>query len=186
MGQATPAAPRALRKLWQTSTRRGADELKNRYSPPLRDPLHGRAQASPRAEWLQSGNSSAVLSDLSEQDDSNSEAVKETVKAEDDQEGKTVARNSGYTGTAITGRPGCSIASLTEISCQRTWRGLAIGGQGRGLANGGQGRGIDAAAGTKRVEGPPLHATRGASWGRSRSMCLADSGPHSGRETSDP
>ena len=65
----------------------GSDDLKDRATSEqsllLRNPLHGRAQASPRVQWLHSGNRFAVMSDLPEQDNGNSKEVKETVKAED-------------------------------------------------------------------------------------------------------
>ena len=105
VGQAAPAAPRQLRISWHSSTRRGAEDLKNRQSPPLRDPLHERAQASPRAHWLRSGNRFAVLSDLPEQEEGHSEEVPGNVKAEEESAGKTVARNRGPHRTGNYGQP---------------------------------------------------------------------------------
>ena len=105
----------------QHRTRRGnrerGGELKHRQSPPLGDALHGRSQASPRDQWLQSGDGCVGLSDLlcPEQGDGKSEAVKETVKAEDRPSGRKAARNRGlHREEATTGGPGRLVSSPLE------------------------------------------------------------------------
>ena len=77
-------AAQALMKSWHTSTRRGADELKNWQSPPLLDPLKFAQLAGPgpgeSARLMVAIKEFAVLSDLPEQDDGNSDFFRKRIR----------------------------------------------------------------------------------------------------------
>ena len=93
--QATPPERQAPRKSWQTSTRRGMDGLRHRQSPPLRDPLHGRVQASPRDQGLHSGNRFAALAGPPDQEEGNAEAVQAAVDVGIEPSGNKAMRSKG-------------------------------------------------------------------------------------------